>query len=472
MFTVIEGFMKTIPSVSLKHLWSLGLGFSILAALGLGAGIVAIDSQKASADIKALQNQKDKAERVAGQVRNFLLSATQIAYSERSFIERYRGQTKADIEAYLDQFLESGPENLIYGTGVWYEPHQFLSDEQYFGPYVHRGEKPGSRVLTYEWNTADYDYPSHDWYQMAEGAAYQPVFSEPYLDRGLVYMTLGLGFRNRSTGRFRGVISVGMSMPQLQTIIEKVNQNVDDTTYIVGRSNQIIAHPHAKELIIGAQKNGERDVRSILDTSVEDGIAAIESPVIHKEKIEESGWQVVVVSPFTSLYTDFLQFRSIVINLIVAYLIILLMMYRLIVYFRRRMEKLERDQRLKTASVPAEMLSALDRAPVAIFRADSQGRIEKGYTLATYQILGRMQGDELSQFKVWDLLDLKGQIRTDFQSAFQKIFDEPYLADEHMSSIKRQIKVKAKLLDLRCFSIKEHGQIESLLFLLESIPLL
>lgn len=464
--------MNIIPAKSLKNFLGLGLGFSVLAALGLGAGIIAIDSYKASADIKAAQDQKDKAEIVTGQVRSFLLSATQIAYSERSFIENYRGQNKADIEAYIDQFLESGPEDLIYGTGVWYEPKQFRAEDYYFGPYVHRGEKPGTRVLTYEWNTPGYNYPSHDWYQLAAGAKYKPVFSEPYLDRGLVYMTLGLGFQDRISGRFKGVISVGMSMPQLQKIIERVNHQVDDTTYIVGRSNQIIAHPHAKDLIIGAQKNGERDIRSILDTSIEDGIQPIQSPVIYKELIAESDWQVVVVSPFASLYEEFIQFRSIVINLIVAYLLVLLIMYRIIVYFRRRMDRFEKDKILEIATVRSEMLSVLDRVQVAMLRVDGQGQVEKGYTHACYQILGQMQGESLTQFKIWDLLGLEGDMRTDFQSAFQKTFDEPYLADEHMRQIKRQIKVKAKLLDLRCFPIKEHGQIESLLFLLDPIPLL
>lgn len=464
--------MKTYLPKRSRQAWILPLGFVLVAVMGVSAAYIAIKSQRESMDLAVAKYQSERAEIVASRVRTFLLTATQIAKSQRAFVEHYDGHDKKQIETYLEYFLESTSEDLIYGTGVWYEPGKFNGKDHYFGPYVHRGDRAGTRVLTYEWNTPDYDYPSHPWYRLGLKAGRKPVFSEPYLDRGLVYMSLMLGFSDRETGAFKGIISVGMIMPQLQSIIESVNKSSDDTIYLIGRSNQIIAHPRGREIIEVAQKAGahEHDIRSILDTSLEDGLQPVEAPVIHQELIEESGWHVVVVSPFASVYKSFLQFRSLVMNGVAIFLLALVAIYRLIVYFRHRMDKIAQKSFEDLRSAHEELLSIADHVQVAILRCDKQGQIEKGFTPSSYRILGRVEGESLSLFKLWDLLGLEGGDRSAFIAAFHKIFAEPYLAEEHLGHLNRQIKIKSKVVDLRFFPIKKYGQIEFLLVLIDPVP--
>ena len=68
---------------------------------------------------------------------------------------------------------------LVMGSGLWFEPYTYVADEEYMGPYVY---KEGSGVTTtYDYTNAEYDYFSQEYYTMCVNAK-EAQFTDPYYD--------------------------------------------------------------------------------------------------------------------------------------------------------------------------------------------------------------------------------------------------------------------------------------------------
>lgn len=70
--------------------------------------------------------------------------------------------------------------DLVIGSGIWFEPYLYDGKEKYIGPYVY---KEGNKaVTTYDYSNAKYDYFQYDWYKNATTGSKAPVFSALYYD--------------------------------------------------------------------------------------------------------------------------------------------------------------------------------------------------------------------------------------------------------------------------------------------------
>ena len=87
-----------------------------------------------------------------------------------------------DIKTYARIFEDTISDNdLISGSGIWFEPNVYDENEKYYGPYWY---KDGSDfVEDWEYSNAEYDYFSQEYYTdaaaMGEGEA---TITDPYYD--------------------------------------------------------------------------------------------------------------------------------------------------------------------------------------------------------------------------------------------------------------------------------------------------
>jgi signal transduction histidine kinase len=325
--------------------------------------------------LEAREYQKDKSHEIATQLRSYFYVATQLAESLQVFVEHYEGRDKKQIEQYLDYFLASAPPNVIYGTGIWWEPYAFDPALEHFGPYAYRSQPGASRMITYEWNTPSYDYHSQFWYRTAVNE--DVMITDPYLDKEIAYISLMKTFHDLKTGQKKGVISVDMVVAQMQNLLLEIKTRPSDILMIVGKTGHVIAHSSPESLLKEAGvRHPERRIERMLDVEMADAMAGHEEHLTHSNLLSPIGWTVVIISQPDELLTDYHKSRRVIALAALVYLMILVLGYFTLCYFLRTFEK-QRESFLYTEKMASlgEMAGSIAHEinnPLAIIQGAAQ----------------------------------------------------------------------------------------------------
>ncbi len=94
-------------------------------------------------------------------------SHRQIAESIATVYQTYGNKlSKSEYNKLIEGFLPMSDNTM--GSGLWLEPYSYNEDTKYYGPYIY---KDGSNfVYTEDYESAEYDYPSTDWYLIGKNA--------------------------------------------------------------------------------------------------------------------------------------------------------------------------------------------------------------------------------------------------------------------------------------------------------------
>lgn len=338
--------------------------------------------------LAALERQHTQAETIARGLEPYLISAKQLSVSAASLFAGVRND-RAQIETLLKQLLDSAPEELIYGIGVWYEPYQFDRQVQFFGPYQHRSaDSNQSSVLTYEWNTPEYNYPTHHWYLAGRQGQGKPIFTKPYFDTNLVYMSVSQAMLDQQD-QFIGVTTVDVVLPLVHDYIVQLNQNSTETIYITTEDGSLFVHPQQKAILDLAQKRG-KNLNTLLDlpatflTTFHQTQQRVD-PVETSSEVAYTRWQVHVATEPTFLFHAVreLQYLMVAIGLIlwITVGIILRMGYRYLQQFwhTQNLEKMVYFDDLTGLPSRAAFLKRLDRSL-------HQMRTQSNYSFALFYI--------------------------------------------------------------------------------------
>ncbi len=440
------------------------IAFVVMALCVPLLGYFINESSYEKATLEADHYQEERAQITLSKIRAFLLNATQLSETLRVLTEQYYGDDITVIETYLDRIVESAPEDLIYGAGVWYEPKRFDSKKQFVGPYVHRGLRPGTRVLTKEWETDAYNFHDQDWYLAALEGLGHATFTEPYFDNGQVYMTLAISFNDRKSGRIRGVVSIDMILPQLQKLIDTVNENSSDIISVIGRSGRLLAHPRSFQLVQDARDDDDtKSIRSVLDVPRKFYEKSTWLSLTHESKMKENGWRVLVTSPKTAVMAGYLSQRTLIIALIIFFEVGLLIIYLLMGFFDEGYSRLKERSFQAVMVERNQMRAIVDNVQFGLFRADSRGRIQPGYSQSCRDILSLDSQTELTRRVFWHYFGLSAREEENFEAFYEQVFDLPFLANEMVDQIPSQITVRGKILSCRYYPILKGDVIESVL---------
>lgn len=288
------------------------IGFASLASLALLGFYLTIQR---SSHLMGKSHQKAKAELIQKKLDQFAIVSNLIS----SFVqEDLKGSqiSQASIEKNLIQYLNSSPSDIIFGIGIWFQPYAFDKKTRLFGPYVHR---PGlkaqseSHVITYEWNTDEYNYPTQEWYNAGLRAEGKSIFVEPYFDSGLVYVTNSRVFYN-SKKEALGVISVDMILPQLQDLVTEQSRFGQEHVYLLNRSGHLLAHPLKEAFFKKENIEDGKNNQSLLNfkpDQVNASLGELYSDWI-RTSVEQKdlGWQVVVESSPEAHSPDISRYRK------------------------------------------------------------------------------------------------------------------------------------------------------------------
>lgn len=252
----------------------------------------------------AQQDQIARTQAIADRLGSYLINAQQLADTTAVLVADIRDDRQR-VEQLLLKILASAPSEIIYGIGVWYEPTLFDGETVYYGPYVHQ-DTPQA-VLTYEWMTVDYDFHTQGWYLAGKDGAGKVIFTPPYYDTGLVYMSASKAFYD-DNGAFSGVVTVDMVLPLLRDFIVNINTNPNEVIYVITGDGAIFVHPNEAAILNYARQNGKTPT-SILDLKQDDLKAYLQASnappsILATAPIELTNWVVYVATDENFLFSD------------------------------------------------------------------------------------------------------------------------------------------------------------------------
>lgn len=296
-------FFKHSVYLSLTGMLFLGL------LLTTGGMVFYYQFKAAKLQEEALREQRMVAAEIADGIGDYLRVAVQLSRSITALVSPLRTD-REQVETLLLRMLQSAPKEMIYGIGAWYEPGIFSAETRLFGPYAHRGDPPDhTTVLTYEWNGEDYYYPRQPWYLAGKQAHGATVFTEPYFDTDMVYMSASRAFFDEQ-GHFIGVTTVDMVLPLLQDYVAKFNDRADRSVYVLTAGKKIFLHPQADSLLRLARDQGLRP-NTVLDLD-ESLLKTFQTrqhtqQILGRETVPTVDWTVTVGTDRAVLFAD--QYR-------------------------------------------------------------------------------------------------------------------------------------------------------------------
>ncbi|MFZ5969052.1 MAG: methyl-accepting chemotaxis protein [Bacillota bacterium] len=218
-----------------------------------------------------------------------------------------------------------------FGAGIWFEPYRYSENVQYFGPYVYKDGS--SAVVTLDYETPEYNYPSWDWYKMGMNISQSVVWSAPYYDEttNVTMITTSAPFYD-SNGKFIGLTTGDVDLVNLQNLISEIKVGEKGEAFLLSKDGTYIAHPNAE--LVMKKKITESENTSLATLGAEilekkGGQAAYTdndgSVRIYYTSFDETGWILGLSIPENELFGPLKSLMTKLLLIICASLLIVVL---------------------------------------------------------------------------------------------------------------------------------------------------
>ncbi|MCR4896391.1 MAG: methyl-accepting chemotaxis protein [Lachnospiraceae bacterium] len=131
----------------------------------------------------------------------------------RAVSATYRSASLEDLKNMLVSII--GDNDMVLGSGLWFEPYVYDSAEQYIGPYWYKDG--GSIVETWDYSNAEYDYFAQEYYLNAKAiTSMRAEITDPYYDptSGCVMATCSAPLFDN--GAYIGCVTVDIELSSIE----------------------------------------------------------------------------------------------------------------------------------------------------------------------------------------------------------------------------------------------------------------
>lgn len=225
---------------------------------------------------------------------------------------------KSDYKDLLEELVTINKNTL--GSGLWLEPKVFDEKVKYFGPYVYR--EGDSIVYTEDYETAEYDYPSTDWYKSGKALTSGSVWSSPYYDKttGITMITTSVPVL--TSAGVQGVVTADYDLFTIQKRIQEVKLAETGFAFLLDQEGMFIAHEDPDK-VMKLKISEDEDLKGIATvlSQSETGSAPVHVQGRDYEAyfitLASTGWKLVVMAPMDELYSavDAMVVKGIVLSL-------------------------------------------------------------------------------------------------------------------------------------------------------------
>lgn len=126
-----------------------------------------------------------------------------------------------DLKTYEQMLSKVISDNdLVLGSGIWFEPYAYDSMQEYVGPYVYKDG--GKNVVTYDYSNAGYDYFNQEYYLNAKSSK-NAVITEPYYDEtsGMIMSSCSMPIFDANS-KYIGCITVDIELGSIQELVNNI----------------------------------------------------------------------------------------------------------------------------------------------------------------------------------------------------------------------------------------------------------
>ena len=139
--------------------------------------------------------------------------------------------------------------DMILGSGLWFEPNAYNAEETYYGPYWTKNTDSngqwdgGPLTLMWDYSNAEYDYFNQEYYTMSKGIS-SATITDPYFDAtsGMVMASCTAPIK-ANDGTFIGCVTVDLMLSSVNEELASVKVGNTGTLWLIDSSNNYVYHP-------------------------------------------------------------------------------------------------------------------------------------------------------------------------------------------------------------------------------------
>lgn len=207
--------------------------------------------------------------------------------------------------------------NLILGSGIWFEPNVYDSQKKYMGPYWH---KDGDKTeLTYEYSDAGYDYFNQEYYKLAANGTKKAIITDPYFDPTLnITMASCTAPIYDPSGKFIGAVTVDMQLSDINALIQSIKVGKNGTAMLTSADGVYLCGADQEKVTNGV--NISQDENGSLAAAGASMISSEKGKVTYKEgketynlyydKVPDIGWIIMIRMPQSELEEPILRLNE------------------------------------------------------------------------------------------------------------------------------------------------------------------
>lgn len=235
-----------------------------------------------------------------------------------------------DIDTYGEAIKNIISENdLILGSGIWFEPNVFDDQQKYVGPYWYKDGDAAK--LSYEYSNSTYDYFSQDYYKIASKGTKEAVITDPYFDPTLNMMMASCTAPIYDTNnRFIGAVTVDMQLSDINELIDTIKVGENGTAALISAQGVYLCG-HEKDKITNAVNITEDENATLAEAaktivSSEQGktsyVEGDETYNLYYNTIPGVGWIIMIQMPQSELDQPIVALKKSLVKLSAAALIL------------------------------------------------------------------------------------------------------------------------------------------------------
>ena len=256
---------KKSKSKGLSIRWKLILGILPIVIIAL-IGEAMYMGQRASAEMTKISNREMQA--TLGEHTNTIADEMNQIKRTTSTLAQMVGSTykTTEMSQYKQALSDIVKDNeMVLGSGLWFEPYVYNSDEKYMGPYWYKDKDSSGNVagILEEWgySNAEYDYFNQEYYLNAKGIdGYSAVITDPYYDEtsAMVMASCSAPIRDPG-GNFIGCVTVDVMLDSVVNRLSEIKVGETGTIWLIDSSYKYVYHPGVKDALINGMSIDESD---------------------------------------------------------------------------------------------------------------------------------------------------------------------------------------------------------------------
>ena len=244
----------------------------------------------------------------------------------------YQTTSMDTYEKMLGELIQDN--DMVSGSGLWFEPYAYQADAEYMGPYVF---KDGDQLATtYDYSNAEYNYFAQEYYELAK-ASTEPVFTDPYYDETSDSIMSTCAMPILVNDRFIGCVTVDIQLDAITTLVDNIKVGdagrgmllTAEGVYIGGAADDKIQN----SVVITEDKDtpalAKAAEKILAGDSGETSYKGSDGQInLYYSRVDATGWILIITMPNSELTQPIMQllaklFGICILALIVVALVII-----------------------------------------------------------------------------------------------------------------------------------------------------